>query len=241
VFLVLSSLIVNAYRHLGHGANICSSYVGCLFYLSAVMYVNNTDLLHWPDSAHLDPDNLIVYVQQATIDYGHLAQASCGILKKKKCSVYFLDYIYVRRWARLKTLQELPPPRVYVTDNGQTYQSHNCIPQPDGLNAPIETHDVSVASKMLGVHFSLVENLGTHVDHMVCKGLDWVDCLCTKPLLSNDMWFSFYLQLFPAISWGLTVCMWPLTLNQCFQKVYEKALPLLGVNCKIKREWGILP
>jgi hypothetical protein len=56
VFLVLSSLVVNAYSCLGHGAKICSSYVGRLFYLSAVMYVDNTDLLHWPDSAHLDPD-----------------------------------------------------------------------------------------------------------------------------------------------------------------------------------------
>jgi hypothetical protein len=103
-------------------------------------------------------------------------------------------------------------------------------------------HNVSIGLKMLGVHFSPVGNLGTHVDHMVQKGLDWVDCLPTKPLLSNDAWFSFYLQLFPAISWGLvTVCMPPSMLDKCFQKVYKKALPLLGVNCKIKREWRALP
>ncbi len=45
-FLALSSLIIKAYCRLGHGAKICSSYVGCLFYLSAVMYTNDTDLLH---------------------------------------------------------------------------------------------------------------------------------------------------------------------------------------------------
>ncbi len=124
-----------------------------------------------------------------------------------------------------------------MTDNGRAYPSHICIPQPDGPNAPIKTHDVSIASKMLGAHFSLAGNLGTHVNRMVQKGLDWVDCLHTKPLLSNDAWFSFYLQLFPEISWGLvTVCMPPLTLDKCFQKVYEKAIPLLGVNCNIKRE-----
>jgi hypothetical protein len=176
------------------------------------------------------------------MDYGHLTQASGGILKDKKCSVYFMNYIYVHGQARLKTLQELPPPRVYVTDDGRTYPSHICIPQPDGPNAPIKTHNMFVASKMLGVHISPVGNLGTHVDHMVQKGLDWEDCLRTKPLLSNDAWFSFYLQLFLAILWGLvTVCMPPLTLDKCFQKVYEKALPLLGVNCKIKWEWRTLP
>jgi hypothetical protein len=95
-FLALSSLIVNAYCHLGHGAKICSSYVGHLFYLSAIMYINTTDLLYRPDSAHLDPDDLIAYIQQATLDYGHLAQASGGILKEKKCLVYFMDYVYFR-------------------------------------------------------------------------------------------------------------------------------------------------
>jgi hypothetical protein len=153
-----------------------------------------------------------------------------------------MDYIYIHRWARLKTLQEFPPPRVYATDNGCTYPSHIWIPQPDDPNAPIEMHDVSIVSKMLGVHFSPAENLGTRVDHMVQKGLDWVDCLCTKLLLSNDAWFSFYLQLFPATLWGLvTACMLPLTLDECFQKIYKKALPLLGVNCKIKQEWRTLP
>jgi hypothetical protein len=122
------------------------------------MYINNTDLLHWPDSAHLDPDDLIAYVQQATMDYGHLAQASGGILKEKKCLVYFIDYIYARGRARLKTPQELPPPRAYMTEDCQMYPSHICIPQPDSANAPIKTQDMSIPSKMLGVHFSPAGN-----------------------------------------------------------------------------------
>jgi hypothetical protein len=92
------------------------------------------------------------------MDYGHLVQASGGILKEKKCLVYFMNYIYVRGQARLKTLQELPPPRAYMTDDGQTYPSHICIPQPYSPNAPIKTHNMSIASKMLGVHFSLAGN-----------------------------------------------------------------------------------
>jgi hypothetical protein len=37
------------------------------------------------------------------------------------------------------------------------------------------------------------------------------------------------------------VCMSPSKLDAQFQKVYEKALPFLGVNCKIKRKWWTLP
>jgi hypothetical protein len=58
--------------------------------------------------------------------------------------------------------------------------SHITIPQPTGPDLPIITHKVTTASKMLGVHFSLARNSATHVEHMVQKGLDWVDCLRTK-------------------------------------------------------------
>jgi hypothetical protein len=95
---------------------------------------------------------------------------------------------------------------------------------------------------MLGVHFSLAGNSGTHVKHMVQKGLDWVDCLQAKPLSRGGVWMSFYLQLFPGISWGLiTVCLHPRKLDTMIQWVYAKALPLLGVNKKIKKAWRTLP
>jgi hypothetical protein len=92
-FLVLSSLIINAYRRMGHGAKISLSYARRLFHLTAVMYVNN--LLHWPACSITKPEELVAHVQRATADYGRLAQASGGILKEKKCSVYFLDYKFV--------------------------------------------------------------------------------------------------------------------------------------------------
>ena len=76
---------------------------------------------------------------------------------------------------------------------------------------------------------------------MVQKGLDWVDCLCTKPISRVDAWLRFYIQLFPRMSWGLvTVCMSPSKLDAKIQKVYVKALPFLGVNCKIKHKWWTL-
>ena len=40
------------------------------------MYVDNTNLLHWPESPVTDPGTLIQHVQTATTDYGHLAQAT---------------------------------------------------------------------------------------------------------------------------------------------------------------------
>ena len=67
-----------------------------------MIYVDDTDLLHWPPSAATEPEELVEHVQCATTDYGCLAIASGGILKEKNCSDYFLDYINVSGRFRLK-------------------------------------------------------------------------------------------------------------------------------------------
>jgi hypothetical protein len=73
MFMALSSPIVNAYHRMGHGARIRLSYVSRTFHLSTVMGVDNTNLLHWPPSSGMEPEELIAHVQQATMDYGSLA------------------------------------------------------------------------------------------------------------------------------------------------------------------------
>jgi hypothetical protein len=96
--------------------------------------------------------------------------------------------------------------------------------------------------KMLGTFWSLAGNCVRYVEYTVQKGLDWMDCLRTKPLPCCNVWLSFQLQLFPAILWGLvTVCLPPCKLDTMYQRLNEKALPLLGVNRKIKKEWRTLP
>jgi hypothetical protein len=102
----------------------------------------------------------------------------------------------------MKSLQDLPAPRLYISDGDAMYPSYIIIPQPDGTEMPIITHDVTTASKMQGVHFSPAGNSPTHVKHMVQKGLDWVDCHHTKPVSREDAWLSFFLQLISGICGG---------------------------------------
>ncbi len=80
--IALSFLIINSYCRMGQRTKIHSYYFGRLFYLSAVMYVDDTDLLNWPESPATDPKELIERVQLVTMDYGCLAQATVGILKE---------------------------------------------------------------------------------------------------------------------------------------------------------------
>ncbi len=137
----------------------------------------------------------------------------------------------------MKSLQDLPEPTAFITEGDRTLPLHITIPQPDGSSIPIVTHDVMTALKVLGVNFTPAGNCLIHVEQVVQKGLDWAECLRTKPIPRHNEWLSFYLQLLPAIAWGLvTVCLHPQKLDAIIQWVYVKALPSLGVNRKIKKE-----
>ncbi len=118
------------------------------------MYVGDTNLLHWPELSTTEPNKLVAHVQCATTDYGQLAQASGGILKEKKCSMYFLDYKFVHGRAVMKPLQDLPAPQCYIAEGENMLLLHITIPQPVSPAISIITHDVTTASKMLGVFFS---------------------------------------------------------------------------------------
>ncbi len=164
-----------------------------------------------------------------------------GYSSRQKCSVYFLDYKFVGGRAKMKSLQDLQEPMALITEGDKTLPLHITIPQLDGSSVPIVTHDVTTALKVLGVNFTPAGNCLIHVEQMVQKGLDWAERLRTKPPRQNA-WLSFYLQLLPAIAWGLVaVCLHPKKLDAMIQRVYEKALPSLGVNRKIKKEWRTLP
>ncbi len=128
--------------------------------------------MQWPPSTTTEPKELIQYVQQATTNWGKLAQASGGILKAGKCSVYFLDYKFVCGRAQTKSLQDLPKPTRLIEHEGSLLPSHISIPQPDGTNAYIVTHDVTTASKVLGINFTPAGNSIAHVESCVQKGLD---------------------------------------------------------------------
>jgi hypothetical protein len=95
-FTAMSLLIVNAYLCGGYGAQIYSSYYKQLLLLAAVMYVNDTDLVHWPNLPSCTPGELIPATQTATYAWGGLAIATGAAMKPKKCYAYFLSYWYDR-------------------------------------------------------------------------------------------------------------------------------------------------
>ena len=121
--MALSSLIVKAYLHDGHGAQIYSSYYKRLLLLAAVMYVDDTDLIHWSRSLVCTPEELIAAAQTATYAWGGLAIATGAAMKPEKCYAYFLSFWFDKGRAKLRTRNALPTPSSLIT-------------MPDGSIAP---------------------------------------------------------------------------------------------------------
>ena len=66
IFLALGALVVNAYKRMGHGTKLTSANTARIFILAAVMFVDDTDLLHWVPSPETTDEELVKIVQEAT-------------------------------------------------------------------------------------------------------------------------------------------------------------------------------
>ncbi len=175
-FTAMSSLIVNAYLRNGFGARIYSSYYKQLLLLAAVIYINDTDLVHWLNLPSCTPGKLIAAAQTATYPWGGLAIATGAAMKPENCYAYFLSYWYDRGPAKLRTIKSLPKSITPITlPSGEIAPSHLRVLLPDGTSAPIPTLRNNHASLMLGIYFGPTSGGSTHIREMAKKGYTWAD------------------------------------------------------------------
>ena len=98
-FNAQSTLMINGYKALGHGANLISAWTGIRLKLASLLYVDDSDLLHMQTEITTD-ELFLEEVQLATDDWNGIVTATGGSLKPPKCFWYMLSYI----WNRLRAL-----------------------------------------------------------------------------------------------------------------------------------------
>jgi hypothetical protein len=133
-FTALSSLIVNAYLRDGYGAQIYLSFYKQLLILAAIMYVDDTNLIHWSSTPNCNPKQLIAAAQTATYAWGGFAIATGAAMKPEKCYAYFLSYWFDKGRVKMRTIGSLPTPTALIAmPDGSTAPSHLRVPLPDGI------------------------------------------------------------------------------------------------------------
>jgi hypothetical protein len=122
---VISMVILRAHGAKGHGAQFIAPMSLVRRSLSAILYVNDTDLLQ----INMDMEELIAEVhtatQRAIENWGCLLITTGGNLKPKKCFYHLIDFA----WTQKEGWQ-------YIT-----HHKDKCaalfVPLPDGTTAPI--------------------------------------------------------------------------------------------------------
>jgi hypothetical protein len=227
-FLAVCTLMINVYRRLGHGTKFVGAWLRDAFMLAAVLYVDYSDQLHmakgYPTNA-----KFLALVQSATDDWAGLVHASGSSLKPQKCFWYMLGWRWVNGVPRLRKLCELP-------------QTPLTIPQPDGTHVAIRLKDVNDPEKKLGVYTCPRGDFAFHVAQCCTVGLECAAKLSACNLPPRDAWMGTRYQLYPKLIYGaVAITHSPKKLEETFQSIWYKLLPLLKVNRHITKEFCMLP
>ena len=123
-FFSASVLMINSHKRVGHGTQYLSCLSGVLFFLAAIVYVDDTDLLLRIRRFSDTEKDFARQIQQALWDWGMIVMATGGYLKQKKCYVSLSFFHFKNGKACLKK-------------KGQLNTTPVVVPQPKGTNLPI--------------------------------------------------------------------------------------------------------
>lgn len=155
------------------------------------------------------------------------------MLKQSKCFWYFLSYKFIRGEATLHWLKGLPHYELV-------------IPQHLGIDAVIKLLDVWNAAETLRAFTSSLStpNLWPTYNRWtrrVDKGTDWCKKVISSNLSQWDVWFCFFCQAKPSMSYRLVLIMDPQhVVEGTSQSLFFECLAPMGVNWNITRGWRML-
>lgn len=138
VFLLVSTLMVEGYKSLGHGCKYVLPITLTAFALAVILFVDDTGLLMRAKSATATPEESIKYVQQVLTNWANLVMSSGGSLKQSKSFTVVKTFNYSSGRARLNETRVLPAKTL-------------TIPQRTGGDVTIPILDIDAPKKAFGI------------------------------------------------------------------------------------------
>jgi hypothetical protein len=230
---IISIMILWVHEAKSHGAHYIAPISHMQSSLSAILYVDDTDLLH----LNMDGDETIakthVALQRTIQNWGKLLIATWGTLKPEKCFYHLMDFQWTRRcgWQ-------------YI-GNPENETASMFVLLPNGLTAIIQHRAVDDTQKTLGIITCPSGNSTDSLTQMKEKTKKWLDSLTNGQLHPRMMRISVDCKLWPSVKYGLCCSMATLSeLKSVLLLLKGKMLPLGGIvwtaSIGIRQiDWGI--
>jgi hypothetical protein len=214
---VISIVIWNAHGRKGHSAKFVCPITKLTSHLSAILYIEDTDLLH----INLEKDNSAAQVHgsiQASIEnWGNLLIATSGALQQEKCFYSIISYEWaIGEWR--------------YSDNSTRDEFGVTVPLQGGAKAAIGHRPVTHSEKTLGAMTSPNGDSSGSLRMMQDKAQQWIDSGRNGHLHCWNVWFSLNVQFWPRL--GYSLCSSMATYNElksALRQQYYQILPLGGI------------
>ena len=215
---VISIVIVGAHKREGHGGHFVCPISKLSAHLSAILFVDDTDLLHIDLRANECIEETYNALQASIEYWGQLLLASGGAFKPIKCFSYLVSFSF------------RPDGRWFYDKNELNEAFDMAVPMPDGNMVSIEHCSVETVKETLGNWTCPSGAAEETLKAMQEKAQAWVDRAKEGKLMRRDVWFLLDRQMWPGVGFGIGSCMasWK-QLSLCLKKQYWQIIPMGGV------------
>ena len=214
---VISICIIGAHSRKAHGAKFICPITHLKHHLSAILYIDNTDLLHIDLSKNETVDEAHNEIQASVKSWGNLLIATAGVLQPAKCFYSIISFDWKDgEWC--------------YADNTVLGDFGVNVLLPGGMEAPIAHKKVDHAEKTLGAMTSPDGKGAASIAMMQEKAQEGINAVRGKHLHGCSVWFSLKVQFWPWVGYGL--CSTTATfreLEQAMHRQFYQILPLVGV------------
>lgn len=181
-WLQISSLIVNAFKAEGFGANMIDPITLALTMTIGCLYVDDTDIYIWDNT--LTSSHSVWQKAQLAVDlWARLLMATGGAIKAEKSFWYLLDYEQTDgTWTLVRN---------------SSYTLH--VPSPNGPPVPLRPRLPDEAERTLGVIHAPCGGSTTHFDKLYRQMERWINDIKNGHLPSTMAKLSYDFQLWPGL------------------------------------------
>jgi hypothetical protein len=215
---VISITILGAHKKKGHSATFMCPVTRLVNKFSAILYVDDCDLIHVAMDKDEDASTAHNSIQEAMWSWGQLLIASGGSYKPPKCFYHLISFGFKEngKW--------------FYEPNHELEEYNVVVPMPDGTSAEIDHLPVDTAKETLGVFTCPTGEAAGPLLAMKEKCQKWVDRAKEGSLNRRDVWFLSEKQMWPSVGYGISCNTATIKeLDSCLKNPYWQLVPLGGV------------